>query len=362
MPQKKDHHFVPQFYLRNFGSGNSIPLFNLNKNIYVPEASIPGQCQKPYLYTRDIRFEENFEKADTEFSKIIQKIIRTSSLPRSWSEEHHSLMRFVIVQKERTPAAGRETQERMITIGDFVMKNNPPPPDLDVRKVKLEWINPILFNMQMMEKMAPTLMDLSMKILINETNTEFITSDSPLAIINQWTMGSAEDGGTALACSGLQIFLPINPKLLILFYDRQIYNVGRQGSESVKIVRTDDVNSINGLQLLSAENNLYGKVREVDIAKLPLHWRKLKSVKFKTLRVVYLDGEKDVYQYRPQPNTNLNLSFVRLVSEMKKVPLGVRRKYHRKLSSMIQQKISKANDINFDPGAIAKEYITLEEK
>lgn len=362
MSKSKDHHFVPQFYLRNFGVGNSIPLFNLQKNKYVTEASIPGQCQKPYLYTRDPQIEKNFSKAEDEFAPIIMKVIQSGTPPEQWSEEHRSLMRFVIIQKERTPAAGRETQERMATIADFVMKNNPPPPQLDPRTVKLEWINPILFNIQMMEKMAPTLMDLSMKILVNETNTEFITSDSPIAIVNQWTMGTPDDGGTALAHSGLQIFLPISPRYVVLFYDGEIYNVGRQGSKQVKILSADEIYSINGLQLLTAENNLYGKVTEKEVSKLPLRWRKLKSKQFKTFRVVSEDGkDKDVYQFKPQPDINLKLSFVRIVGKMRNVSAEIKKRMHRRSAMMMHQKLSGSMEFDLEKQLGPSNYHVVEE-
>jgi hypothetical protein len=362
MPNNKDHHFVPQFYLRNFGIGNSISLFNLLKNKHIPKAAISGQCQKSYLYTHDPQIEKNFSKAENEFARVINKIIQRGAPPKQWSEEHRSLMRFVIIQKERTPAAGRETQERMATIAEFVMKNHPPPPQVNPQTIKLSWINPILFTLQMMEKMAPTLMDLQMKILVNETNIEFIASDSPIAIVNQWTMGSPDDGGTALAHSGLQIFLPISPRYVILFYDGQIYNVGRQGSEQVKMVAVNDVNSINGLQLLTSESNLYGKVTQKDVSKLPLHWRQLKSHRFKTIRVVSEDGkDKDVYQFRPQPNVNLKLSFVRIVEKAKTVSPEMKKRMHRRLSTILQQKISKSTEFLLEKQLGPTYYRVVEE-
>jgi len=362
MPNNKDHHFVPQFYLRNFGIGNSISLFNLPKSKYIQEASIRGQCQKPYLYTRNPQIEKNFSKAEGEFAPIVEKIIRSGTLPEQWSQEHHGLMSFVIIQKERTPAAGEETKARMKTIAEFVIKNHPPPPELDAEKIRLEWINPILFSIQMMEKMAPTLMDLSMKILVNETTTEFITSDSPIAIINQWTMGNPDDGGTALAHSGLQIFLPLSPRYVVLFYDGEIYNVGRQGSEKVKIITTNEIISINGLQLLTAESNLFGVVTPANVSKLPLRWRRLKSNRFKTVRVESEDGkEKDVYQFRPQPDIGLKLSFIRIVEKMKNVPTETKKRMHRRSSAMLQQKISKSTEFNLRKQLGPKYYRIIEE-
>ena len=53
MPQNKNHHFVPQFYLRRFGSDRFVAAFTLAGRRHVPRASIAGQCQRPYLYGKD---------------------------------------------------------------------------------------------------------------------------------------------------------------------------------------------------------------------------------------------------------------------------------------------------------------------
>jgi hypothetical protein len=53
MPDNKKHHYVPQFYLRNFGVGSSISLFDIQRRRHIPRATIPGQCQRAYLYGSD---------------------------------------------------------------------------------------------------------------------------------------------------------------------------------------------------------------------------------------------------------------------------------------------------------------------
>src|SRR5665213_1801359 len=131
MPQNKSHHFVPQFYLRNFGVGNSVSLFNIPQMKQVPRAPISGQCQGDYLYTRDTRIEKNIGKIEHECAKVIAQVIQTGGLPRQLSKEHQKLMEFVLLQKNRTPAAGRATEESMQKSLEFEVRGNPPPPDLD---------------------------------------------------------------------------------------------------------------------------------------------------------------------------------------------------------------------------------------
>lgn len=242
------------------------------------------------------------------------------------------------------------------------IKMHPPPPELDPEKVKREWVNSMLFNLDLMMPMIPAVMDLAMKMLINETDIEFITSDSPVAIVNQWCMGTPNDGSTALACSGLEIFLPISPRHVVLFYDKDIYNVGRQGSNQVKLIGKNDVHSINGLQLLTADSNLYGKVDEGKIAGLPWHWRELKNDTYKTVRLVSDDGKhQTAHQYKIQPDINLKLSFVRVAQKYKNASPEDKRKSHRHLSSMIQQKLSKDLGRNTHAPEASANYKAVEE-
>src|SRR5262245_44200254 len=53
MPDNKNQHFVPQFYLRNFSIDvhrRSIALVNLARGNYVPAASIKSQCSRDYWH------------------------------------------------------------------------------------------------------------------------------------------------------------------------------------------------------------------------------------------------------------------------------------------------------------------------
>lgn len=107
MPENKKQHFVPQFYLRNFGDGNSIPVLNLPKKKYVPITSIADQCQGDYLYTHDVAIEKSIGKIEDESAEVISEVIKTNNPPEQWSEQHRQLMAFLILQKERTPSAGK---------------------------------------------------------------------------------------------------------------------------------------------------------------------------------------------------------------------------------------------------------------
>lgn len=82
--------------------------------------------------------------------------------------------------------------------------------------------------------------DLKVKLLINTTVTPFITSDHPVIRYNQFLEMRRHPGGNAgLAAKGLQVFLPLSPKHMLLFYDDWVYKVGGRSQEMLWMVLKD---------------------------------------------------------------------------------------------------------------------------
>jgi len=53
MGDKRNQHFVPQFFLRNFGTEKFISSYLIQGKRFINNVSIRGQCQKSYLYGRE---------------------------------------------------------------------------------------------------------------------------------------------------------------------------------------------------------------------------------------------------------------------------------------------------------------------
>jgi hypothetical protein len=75
-------------------------------------------------------------------------------------------------------------------------------------------------------RVYPLLLDLHNKLLINKTSVEFITSDHPIVMYNQLLTFRTFGSNCGVACKGLQIFYPLDPKKVLMLYDGQIYRVG----------------------------------------------------------------------------------------------------------------------------------------
>ena len=84
MPEKKRQHFVPQFYLRNFGSGpqrRRISLFNIPSAQYVPHASIKNQARKAWFYGQESLVEKALVNIEGSAAQVISGLIAGSALP-----------------------------------------------------------------------------------------------------------------------------------------------------------------------------------------------------------------------------------------------------------------------------------------
>ncbi len=83
MANNKNHHFVPQFYLRRFGSNGRVALYNLDSKRHIPQASIAGQCQRAHLYGRDQRVESAPERVNAFETRVLRILCSDRVLQRA---------------------------------------------------------------------------------------------------------------------------------------------------------------------------------------------------------------------------------------------------------------------------------------
>jgi hypothetical protein len=172
-------------------------------------------------------------------------------------------------------------------------------------------------------RISPLAMDLHYKLLIDETGEGFITSDNPVVACNPLLSFRNFGSNCGLASKGLQLYFPIDPKKLIVFYDGAAYRVGTNEGIVVKITNPADIHALNTLQMVAASANIYFRREALEIAALH---RKAKPY-FRTRKTrVQIVNRKDtpserseiVASSREDVRTNLSLSFVSLRTSMKK--------------------------------------------
>jgi hypothetical protein len=327
MPSNKKQHWLPQFYLRNFGNGECVSLFNIRSGRHIDGAPVRGQCQKSYLHGKNKAVERRLGELETKAGATISKLIQPDPILNISLIEMLELFRFIAYQWARTPAAGAEAEEQMSRFYQMAIKSNPKMQDtmgtVPAESIRMKHDNPVIFSLSMMDDMFQAIGDLYPKLLINDTNLEFIAADAPIVLYNLWCYDVTCFGTIGLASAGLMIFLPLSPRRCLILFDENIYNVGKINSPVVKISRIQDVVGLNNLQFLAAQENVYysGDNGTKDhISSMPIERRLSLSEQIEGVRAVSEDGNSYLlHSFRKQLNYRLRPSYVKIRTEKNRI-------------------------------------------
>jgi Protein of unknown function (DUF4238) len=254
-------------------------------------------------------------------SSIIRDILKDTTLPTYNSDTFSDLLLFVLLQHSRTRYAVDEHDETIKKMEEIVLGGAPEamlPPQLS------EKINNVpRLLMQVTTNLAWAGRDLRAKLLVNRTSHPYITSDNPVVFYNQLLRVKRVPGGrTGIGCRGIQIFIPLNPRVMLHLFDGDVYFVGgkRHSNQLVEVARPNDISQLNELQAVNANCNLYfnDEVPESYIKQLLRHaakyrWSdKVVVEEFPSAELSVLPQGSLVVSHRQEINLPLDLSFLRI--------------------------------------------------
>jgi diadenosine tetraphosphatase ApaH/serine/threonine PP2A family protein phosphatase len=183
--------------------------------------------------------------------------------------------------------------------------------------------------------MSGGLEGLRVHVITAPTGDAFITCDNPAYRYNQYCEGVGWQGLTGALCRGLQVFLPLSPLVSVLLFDGGVYKVGRRGVAPSSQATERDAEFLNTIQLLAAAENVYfagwGSVPEIQ--RLARSIREERSRNRLRVMEAYEVGNPRsslIHQYEEMPDLNLQLSFVSLRRDARRVALEARARLLRK--------------------------------
>lgn len=333
MPYNKKHHYVPRFYLKRFSSdGRSIGLYNFANDLTVIAANLKNQCCRDYFYGKEKVVESALCDIEHYASILFSLIDHAGCLPPPGTPEHLAMILYILTQYGRTKYFADATDEMHDQIIKHVfgkkIESEIEGINLDDFIIGLKDVSQ--YALGMMVQTYPFLLDLAYKLLVNRTQVDFVTSDNPVVMTNQFLSFRTIGSNTGVATKGLQIFFPIAPGRVILLYDSYVYRVGGDKKIVVEIEDVRDIYNINALQACSSYENIY--FREENFGVSALH-RKAKS---------YMRTRKAGIKVFPQGNNqhrrrellmnfmedirfNPNLSFIGIRKSAKKWRLSFQR-------------------------------------
>ena len=256
MSDKSKQHYVPKFYLKKFCSNNLFNIFNRNNGL-IKNITYMSQCYKNNFYGEDKIYENKLSILETKWGASFLNIINS---PKNISEnDKESIKEFCLFQQLRTEAAYNRTQnmiykmyqQTLPILSQFYnleidknqinrlaykfVKDNEKPQEVMKRQID----NAISFKHY--------LSNLELTILVNNTDTGFITSDNPVIIGNEYQ----REHGLGIDSIGFYCLCPITPKLYVVLSDSKIYYKFRN-----KRTIVCDAKLVKQLNLLQFKNAL----------------------------------------------------------------------------------------------------------
>ena len=256
MATNKRQHFVPQCYLRRFSidkTRKQICVYNLSKNRLVPVASVKHQCTKNYIYatSEDLSLESDLAALEGIYGRIVTQM--ESTLDKLEPEIIDILRMFVGLQYFRTDSSMTHLRDMYKSLMFYAYEDmgfEKPDDDLSDR----EWM---LQSLRAFLEFKGILDDLKCCVLINNTSTQFITSDNPALLFNRFLSRFRRQQTFGVGSAGIVMTMPITPSLAVLFYDGDVYTIEKDGRFTRTLSSAREVVILNEYQFLNCSRNLY---------------------------------------------------------------------------------------------------------
>lgn len=266
MPQKKKQHYVPQFYFRLFSEdGHTINMFNLKRMQMLFNRAFKNFCKEDYFYSRNTELESEFSSLESKCSDCIRKIIQEKQIGKLSQKEYFFLLLFVLFQQSRTKLFKSEVKEQTQAFVENIMKpfalHHPEAKKLGITEKifeenKITLPSDHLYSILQHLLAVPLINDLIPVIVENITSKNFIFSDAPVIFYNKFFKDKRNNALLGFQSAGLQIFIPLNNKILLLFYDSEFYDFSGSSNTFV-ITNENDIDSLNSLQIVNCDENIY---------------------------------------------------------------------------------------------------------
>jgi hypothetical protein len=233
-------------------------MFRYKDRKYIPNASIKSVAYSLFLYGEDGKLENFLSKLEGKWADIIRKILRLELYSLS-EEDVKNLYYFILILKNRTKSVAYENKyyfnyfKNLLLDGGINNSNfNMYKSDID-EAMKIPNEVPIEIAMKCIDYSY----DLDVIVLDNRTNYEFITCDSPVIFYNQFYIWRNYKINYGLASSGLQIFIPLSPKMVICFYDPEVYDCSAEENGVIKVISKNQINEINRIVIYNSYEQLF---------------------------------------------------------------------------------------------------------
>jgi hypothetical protein len=267
MAEKKNHHIVPQSYQRLFSNdGKNIGIYVIKKDLIIKRSPIKNTMSKDYFYSKDKTIEDSLSEIERLSMLAFHKLENNHDYSLH-EVERLNILSYVMIQLGRTAYMSKKLSDDVNEMSLEIFKRCSGAKQLDPH-LEFRFDEPPLFSLSVFADMIINMADLSFKLVCIETECDscFITSDCPVLVINPYFDFLGYAGVKIMGYKGACLMMPLTPKLMIVFYDSNIYKVGNKKGKVV-ISETKVIEIIN--MLISNEANeilAYNPLYEIGIS------------------------------------------------------------------------------------------------
>jgi len=321
MTTQKEHHYVPQFFFRNFSHHPQRRRINLlltrhRKVILDVKISNQGKRRRLYL-TQEI--EGALSRIEAGMSSCLRRIIDNFAGFHAFRTSEaiiHPLAGAFLLQAARLPARGERSHAAIVPLfhqatASQLLANPEMPSDLRDELVRGEIYFDYDYRYDVLNAIhvaliAPILFfDMTMALLVNATGIPFIFSDAPAISTNLYLWDFRDvQGITGFGSRGLIAAMPLCEFLALMFFDGGAYQLAADVRNPMYLNSEADVGLLNALQVHTAEDALYfgdkdsaEYVERLNNAHRPISGAN--SVVVRTARAE--DGSSELFHYFVKP-------------------------------------------------------------
>ncbi|MCL6400191.1 DUF4238 domain-containing protein [Pectobacterium carotovorum subsp. carotovorum] len=267
MAEKANQHFVPRLLLKRFSnSAGKVNIFDTSSGEIINDVPYRPQCAKRYFYGSDLIIENHLGNLESVVDRIISHIINGNIALNINSEAHIKLVVFSAYQYIRTPEAISWANNVIRKyIKTLILKDKDVLIDLMKEKIENDFeqviddsvyedfLSSLDVSLQSPHKLlfdsanefVFELINFDFLLLRNETEQKFFISDHPLVLI-----GPNKNNKRTL-------LLPFSQEFILIFFEEGAYDNYVENSGVISITELDDVDSLNKLQYLNSNKNIY---------------------------------------------------------------------------------------------------------
>jgi hypothetical protein len=258
LAKNKSQHFVPRVYLRNFSDSSE----NASINTWLPksdkiirDAPLRSQCAKPYFYGKDLVLENLLQVPEGWYGEVLNKIQIAN---RATLSDLETIRFFWLLQLQRGIVAVTQTHKILVEMRDRGFSRTSETLEFLGEDLSLEDLAKM--SLSNTRQSIHHLDDLKMCLLVNESDSDIITSDNPAVSSNRFLMQRQGKflRSWGLSSSGFYAYLPLSPRFGFLAYDSGVYDLSGR-NENICALDDRDVHALNYLVMIHSQSCIFFK-------------------------------------------------------------------------------------------------------